>query len=478
MHSLRLAVFTSLVAGIAASASAADILVPQDNPDLKAALLAAQPGDRVIVMGGTWRNGRVVSGIQLVGRLGATLSGLWEIQGAGASVEGFAVRDGQIQVEADDVSIRLNRFSAPKYAVMVAGTGVSRLTIAGNRFNTATAQIEQATDVVMRSNRVAVGELIVLGNGTVMEDNTFVRRAQFGVHDGGDALVQRNRAPNMYVTGVDRAVVQDNVVRGGGLVVRGQGVLVTRNRVLAGRGLVVEGDAATVTENRVNLLYGDLTVRGDRVTVTDNVIDSRATPRLKLSGSYVFHVRGAGPASILRNEVRYRMRAGALIECDDAEIALNVVQGQSAASCLYVGGNRNNVHDNTLRQGPGALDVASTLTIEGDANVVADTTVHGAGYDGVSVTGADNFLARVHVENAGRCGITVGETATGTGLADCTADGARWSALFVLGTDTTVTNGSFTDGRKVDVLDLGTNTQFVSATFATKSEDEGLKPYR
>jgi len=130
------------------------------------------------------------------------------------------------------------------------------------------------------------------------------------------------------------------------------------------------------------------------------------------------------------------------------------------------------------RDTPSADDLASAFVLAGDENVVADMTVAGSGYDGVAIDGADNLIARLHVERTGRCGITIGETATDTGVADCIVDGARWSALFVLGTDTTITGGTFTGGRKVDVLDLGTGTEFLSATFATKSESEGLRPFR
>src|SRR5262245_33665204 len=125
MRLVNLAVAAVLLAGAAASALAADIRVPQDVRNLKDALLTAQPGDRVIVTGGTWRNGRVTSGATVIGRLGATLTGLWEIQGAGATVEGFAFRDGEMQIEADNVTLRRNRFTSPRVDVLVSGATVS-----------------------------------------------------------------------------------------------------------------------------------------------------------------------------------------------------------------------------------------------------------------------------------------------------------------------------------------------------------------
>lgn len=478
MDTLQFAVVVSFLAGTAASALAADILVPQDEPNLKNALLSAAPGDRVIVNGGTWRNGRVVSGIQLIGRNGATLSGLWEIQGAGATVEGFAVRDGSMEVEADDVAIRLNRFSGPKYSLMLTGTGVSRLSIAGNRFNNATAQIEDATDVLARNNRFSFGELIVLGTGSTVEQNVFVKKAQLGVHDGANATVRENTGGSIYLWNMTDASVTDNTIRRGVLSVRGDRAIITGNEMKAGLGLSVEGDDATVRSNRIGVLHGGLSVKGAHAIVTDNMVDNRASQLRHIDRGGILVVNGAGPASVLRNEVSLVKSTGAVIRCDEAEVASNTIRSEQGAQVLIVEGSRNSVHDNALHVTHPGDDLASTLVVAGDENVVTDTTVDGAGYDGVSVNGSGNLVARIHVASAGRCGITVADAGAGTGVADCTVDSARWASLFVLGTDTTVTGGTFTGGRKVDVLDLGTGTEFVSSTFATKSEDEGMRPYR
>jgi hypothetical protein len=479
MHSLRLAVVVSIVAGTAATAAAADIHVPQDVPNLKDVLLTAQPGDRVIVTGGVWRNGRVLSDVTVVGRMGATLTGLWEIQGAGATVEGFAVRSGSIEIQSDDVTLRRNRFSARKYTVMLTGSGISGTTLEDNRFSYATAQIEDSTGLVARGNRFSVGELIVFGNGTTADGNVFVRNAQLGVHDGSGAVVTGNDGGQIHVSEMANATVSRNRVRGAALYVRGAGALVTDNEVTAGRGLYVTGDDASVLSNVVRLRSGQFGVRGDRALVLDNVVDNLASRSARIRRDGVFAVNGAGPSSVRRNEVRHVMSVGMRLECSGTEIASNSVRGERGAQSMTVGGSGNNVHDNTLTVEDPVDDLASALVVSGDGNVVADTSVAGSGYDGVAVeSGAGNLIARVHVERTGRCGITVGENATDTGVADCVVDGARWASLYVLGTDTTITGGSFTGGRKVDVLDLGTGTEFVSTSFATKSESEGLRPFR
>ena len=478
MNSLRLAVVASLVTAMAASALAADVRVPQDEPNLKDALLTAQPGDRVIVTGGVWRNGRVVSNVTLIGRMGATLSGLWEIQGAGATVEGFAVRDGMIEIETDDVTLRGNRFSAPKYTVMVQGTGVSGTTIEGNRFNAAVVEIDDSTGVVARGNRVATGEIIVTGSGATVEDNVLTRAAQIGVHYGSGARIAHNRGGSISMLDVDDAIVRDNVARAD-IGVRGARPLVTGNEVVAGHGgLYVTGNDATVTGNRMVTGRGVMSVRGDRVIVTDNFVDNRALRLRRVDTSAVLYVTGAGPSTVLRNDVRHHMTAGIAVHCDDSEVAHNVVVGTEASYSLIVEGSRNSIHDESLRQVARVDTAKSSLVVGGDQNVVADISVDGSAYDGVLVEGAENLIARVHVVDVARCGITVASTSTATGIADCVVDHSRWASLFVLGTDTTVTGGAFTGGRKVDVLDLGTGTEFVSAAYATKSESEALLPYR
>jgi parallel beta helix pectate lyase-like protein len=483
MDSLRLVVVASLVAGTAASALADDIRVPQDVRNLKDALLVARPGDRVIVTGGTWRNGRVmVSGVRLIGH-GATLTGLWEVYGTGSSIEGCTVRSGVIQVEADGVTLRRNRFVPPGNPTKVSGDGVSGLLLEDNRFAHARAEILHATDCVLRGNRFLDGSGTVYGDGTLAEDNVLRGRATLSASAGANAIVRNNTGGFISLEIMTNADVEGNSARQ--VYVRGSGALVADNEIPAGRWLSVESDDAVVRGNRVSSVTAaaGLSVNGDRVVVTDNVVDNLRTTRPRVGMWHIFNVsghgsRGAGPSHVLRNVVTHRLLGGLRVEYDEAEVASNTVRGIGAASSLWLEGDRNNAHDNTIVREAEVDDTMTGISVAGADNVVTDTSVNQAPYDGVIVRGSGNLLARVHVGRAGRCGITVEEDATSTGVADCTVDAARWASLFVLGTDTTVTGGTFSDGGKVDVLDLGTGTEFVSTTYATKSEDAALRPYR
>jgi hypothetical protein len=423
----------------------------------------------------------MVSGVQLIGH-GATLTGLWEVYGTGSSIDGCTVRSGVIQVEADGVTLRRNRFVPPGDPTKVSGDGVSGLLLEDNRFAHSRVVILNATDCVLRGNRFLNGSATVYGSGTLAEENVLRGRATLGASAGANAIVRRNTGGSIGLEGMTNADVERNSARQ--IYVSGPGALVADNEIPAGRWLGVEGDDAVVRGNRVSVVISDggLSVHGDRLEVTDNVVDNLRASRGSVGTWHIFSVsghgsRGAGPSQVLRNVVTHRLLGGLRVECDEAEVASNTIRGIGAASSLWLEGDRNSAHDNTIVRRAEVDDTTVGILVEGDENVLADTSLDQAPYDGVVVRGSGNLLARVHVGRAGRCGITVEEDATSTGVADCVVDAARWASLYVLGTDTTVTGGTFGGGRKVDVLDLGTGTEFVSATFATKSEDAALRPY-
>ena len=484
MDSLRTVVVASFVAGMASSALAADILVPQDVRNLRDALFMTQPGDRVIVTGGTWRNGRMMApGVRLIGR-GATLSGLWEVYGTGASIEGCTVRDGVIQIEADGVTLRRNRFVPPGAKSKVTGEGVSGLVLEDNRFVRSRAEVRDTTGCLLRGNRYLGGGCYVWGDGTLVEENVLLGNSKIAAGFGTNVAVRGNSGGFLDLRSATDAFVERNSAQR--IEVTGNGALVAHNDIPAGRSLYVEGDDVVVLDNRVSSVFrsGGFAVHGDRLTVTDNVIDNLGTSRARLGTWAVMTIggrtsgRSLGPSKVLRNQVIHRLRGGMEFSCNDAEIGSNTMRGTGAYNSLWIQGQRNNVHDNTIVRQAEVDNLRVGIRLEGDENVVADTSVDQAPYDGVVVSGTGNLLARVHVGKAGRCGITVDESAATTGIADCTVDGARWASLYVLGTDTTVTGGSFTGGRQVDVLDLGTGSQFVTVTFDSKSENLALKPYR
>lgn len=478
MHSMRFVVAAILVAAVAAPAWAADIRVPQDFANVKDALIAAQPGDRVIVTGGTWRNGRVLkAGTTLRGRVGATLLGDWEIEGQGATVEGFIVRDALLTVSGDDVTLRGNRLTAPRLDTMVSAASVTGMTFDDNRCTRAIVEMNGGTGQVVRGNRLIHSGFNLSGPGMLVEDNVLHRGSGISITFGTDAVVRGNTGGSLYVGGTTVVVERNSAET---LDVQSDGALVVDNESLACRYFQVKGDDAIVRTNRVRMfdVGRSVVIEGERPVVTDNVVDNLLEGRRVGGNSGFLIVRGGAAAQVLRNEVSHVKQGGLFVSSDDAEVASNTLSGTTAGDSLRLVGDRIHAHDNTIVR-EAELDANwDAIVVVGADNVVTDISVSGAPYDGVLVSGSGNVLTRVHVGRAGRCGITVDETSASTAITDCTVDRAHWASLYVLGADTTVSGGSFTGGRKLDVLDLGTGTEFASVTFATKSDDAALAPYR
>src|SRR5438876_12437728 len=100
----------------AAAARADDLRVPQDFGNLRQALIAAQTGDRIVVTGGTWHNGRITAdGVSIVGK-GTVLTGTWEMPAANAAIEGCTFRDFDLKITGDGAALRNDRFFGPYHA--------------------------------------------------------------------------------------------------------------------------------------------------------------------------------------------------------------------------------------------------------------------------------------------------------------------------------------------------------------------------
>lgn len=475
MRELRPFVAGALVASSAAVSLADDIRVPGNFSDLKSALLAAQPGDRVLVNGGRWRNGRVSrTGVTLVGR-NTVLSGDWEVSGTGASIEGCTFRDAHLTVSADGVAIRGNRFIAPKYVEMLSGTGLKDFVFEDNRCTSAAIYVVDSANSVARGNRLAGGEIALYGATPLVEDNVCARRAQVSVFDGAGGIVRRNRTRNVFAWGVTSASVQDNTITGGVIDVRGASSLVEANRLSGAASIHVEGDFAVVQANTGSVGKGGVFVSGAKPVVADNVLARGTVPRY--CDCPVLFVDGREPGSVLGNDVSHVDSKGIVVVGRGHDISDNVIRGRSCFDSLRVEGSSGLIRRNRIEQ-TGGRHKGSGIVLFGDATTLEDNVVTGAIYDGISVQGLGDVLARNEVRDSGRCGITVAGGSDLAFVADCLVSGAAWSAVFNLGARTTFSGGSFVGGIKVDVLDLGGATQFSNATFATKSEDPALAPYR
>jgi hypothetical protein len=469
--------FAAPLAALAAVAEAADVRVPQDVRDLKDALIAAQPGDRVVVTGGRHRNGRIATAdVTLVGRAGAQFLGDWEISAPGVTIEGCTFRDFAIVATADRMTVRGNRMSQPRYATGIRADGTTGLVVERNRMLNVAVFVMPSTNAAVRGNRMAGGDVELFGDGSVVEDNVCVRGSVLALADGTGGALRRNRGQSMGASAVNGVVVEDNVVALDQLEVSGDGALVEGNRLAGVNGVNVVGDDVVVRDNRGTVGSDGFRVKGDRARVTGNVIVRIRTARDDLGPT--LGLTGSG-LTVLANDVTYAARSGGMqAAADDSEFGMNVLRAGGSHDALSVQGSRNRLHDDRIVHGADASRSASGVVVTGDGNTISNESVSRPGYDGVKVTGDANVVSDVTVNGAGRCGISVSDGSSSTAIRDCTVGRAGWSALLVGGTGAIVTRGSFTGGGRIDVLDLGTDTQFVGAAFGTQSTNAALRPYR
>jgi Right handed beta helix region len=476
MRGLRTVAASLVVLTTSAAALCADLRVPEDFSDLKSALFAAQQGDRVLVRGGRWRNGRISrSGVALIGQ-GAVLSGDWEINGTRASVEGCTFRDAHVTVAADGVTLRGNRFIAPTYTQMVDSDGVKDFLFEDNRCTLAAVYAFTSTNAVARGNRLAGGEIALYGASPLIEDNVCTRSAQVSIFDGAGGIVRRNRTRSIYAWSVTSASIQDNTITGGLIDVIGDSALVEANRLSGSASLHVDGDSAVVRANTGTIGRFGLSVAGEAPVVMDNVV-ARRTAIANCDCPVIF-VNGATPGSVVGNVVTHLVAEGIVVLGRGHEVADNVVRGRFCKDSIRVEGSSSSIRRNRVEQTGGRFGEGSGIVLFGDSTMVEDNFVAGAIYDGIKVTGANDVLTRNEVRSSGRCGITILNGSDLAFVTDCTVSGAGWSAVLNAGDRTTFAGGSFVGGVKVDVLDLGGATQFSNATFSTKSTDPALAPFR
>lgn len=476
MRGLRPIAAAGALASASAGALAADLRVPEDFSDLKAALSAAQPGDRVLVRGGRWRNGRIMrSGVALIGK-NAVLSGDWEINGTGASIEGCTFRDAHVTVGADGVALRGNRFIAPKYETMVESNGVTDFLFEGNRCTLAAIYAFTSTNAIARGNRLAGGEIALYGSTPLIEDNVCTRSAQVSIFDGAGGIVRRNRARSIFAWSVDSASIQDNTITGGLIDVLGDSALVEANRLSGAATLHVGGDSAVVRANTGTVGRFGLSVGGAAPLVVDNIVSRRTA--IANCDCPVVLVNGTTPGSVVGNDVTHVVSEGMVVLGRGHEIADNVVRGRSCLDSIRVEGSSSSIRRNRVEQTGGRYGFGSGIVLVGDSSTIADNVVVGALYDGISVTGTGDVLSANEVRASGRCGITVAAVSDLTLVSDCTVSGAAWSAALNFGSRTSFSGGTYVGGIKVDMLDLGGATQFANADFSTKSTDPALAPYR
>lgn len=416
---------------LAAPALAADLHVPSPvYPTIAAAAAAAQPGDRIVVAPGIYREHvtSAAAGVAFVGRratwdatlANGTTGSCLTVTGAGTSVQGFTFLSGDqgqpcVDLTGDDCRmVRCTLRGTDSRLVVITGTraAVSDCRLYGARDNAVEIFGDDATIEKVKASRSMDAALHVTGA------RARVARNKFDVSDGASCI---------NVEG-DAATVLANRFSGArrGIAVTGNGCVVEANKCVGGGDIVVTGDAVTIRGN----LFADGTyrvaIRVDSVDVggglvEDNVVDRHPATAIDLRCTQVTVRRNritdvgtAGDAGILLNtaSVSNQLSANVVTGCDGHAYIVRG-QGNVLTECVAVGATADGFH------------------IEDDGNTLTGCRATGCGGEGLD-NGADGTIV------------------TGCVFRDNRLDVANDGSFANFGTDNVFKTGGTTTAPQVD----------------------------
>ena len=394
---------------LAAPALAADRHVPSPvYPTIAAAAAAAQPGDRIVVAPGIYREHvtSTVTGVTFVGRraiwdatlLDGTTGVCLTASGGGTVVQGFTFMAGDqgppcVDLTGDDCRV---------VRCALRGTDSRLVQVTGAR-----AQVALCTLVGARGDAVTiVGDDALIDRLTATHSNGSV------VHvTGARGRVTRNRFevgdgnPCINVEGDAASVVANRFdLARRAILVTGNGCVVDANRFRGGGDIFVTGDAVTVRRNAFTEGTNRVAIRVDSATavggglVEDNLVDRHPVTAMDLRCTMVTvrrnRITGCGTDS----------DAGILV---NTAATLNQLTSNVVANCdghAYSISGTNNVFT-------GCVAIAATADgfhVAGDGNTLTDcraTLCGGEGLDngalGTIVTGCVFRENRLDVANDG-----------------------------------------------------------------------------
>lgn len=316
--------------------------VPRDFPTIQGALDAAQPGDRVLVAPGEYRESLSMlyaDNVILEGRKGAVI---------------LPVDDEKYALRIEDcrgITVRRLKFQNGIELVTSIQITLERLKVEATRGEGVSAT---------RVDDLAIDRCNLRGTGT----------AGIYVRDSQRLRVTRNKIRDAGATGIavmeitapsPDALIQDNLIERSAsfaILTRGSGASLIQNAAIDCRGMSCTGDGSLVKGNVV--------------------IDS-------------WHhgiVAGGEGTSVLRNTVRGGETFGCQLFGDDLLAADNRVK-KSAGSAIYHLGDRAIFQRNKIRASGG-----HGLHIQGNRNLVRQCRIKKAGQTGMYVRGNFNELSR------------------------------------------------------------------------------------
>ena len=477
-----------------AAAFADDLRVPRDYRTIEDALVAAAPGDRVVVRGGNFENVHVKRGGVEVVAHGTTVQGYVWIDASNVSVSGIRLgRTGHIVITGDDVTVTGTKATG-RGRRTIAVQGGRRAVLEGNKLAQGDIEVLKGANATVVRNRLKDGTIRSSDVGTSVESNVApsieVNSSEASLLDNhcrqleayGDSCDLANNvvSQSVRVEG-SGAVLQGNDVDGW-MTVEGDDAAISDNSLATG-GIIVTGDGASILSNTVETSPLGVGVRGNDFTISGNDVTAMVLPSHDGSVSGFPMCPGIAVGgwptggTITDNDVTHQTGVGIFVQANDVTISGNDVQGIAAATSISVNGTGNTVADNSIDQTNVGQAAGDGIDVRGDGNTVSGNDIGVVAQDAILViTGTGNVLADNSIDSAPGCGVVIACGVDATVIEGCTVSACAMGIVNA-GTSTSMTGSTAQDNDFADILDLSEGfTTFEDNTYTTLSHDRVLAP--
>jgi hypothetical protein len=468
---MRIAVAIAAVGALAASAAAATIRVPQDQPTIQAGVTAAATGDTVSVSKGTYFENVVVStpGIRIVGK-GVILDGnilgtdgdCLTVNAADVTVQGLTFRNGQthIFVNATGLTVLKCTFQDAN-GDSINGT-CSGGQVISSKFTGMSADgvdLTGDTNTVSKCTLSRSGSrgILLTGNGNRVVSSSFL-----GMDDSNAVLITGDGA---FISKNKASFVDSDCFS-----VTGNGAVVELNKGDRNdsRLVLVNGNSAVVQKNAGSYCQGGISVNGDNAMILSNKLSNLgSTDGISVVGA-AFTVTG--------NTVATTWDDGDGISADsNAGAGGGLIEGNKVSDTAGWGFNLDTILNVTVRNNSATRtgqDGRGGFNVIGDGNTLDQLKVLDAEGPGIYVEGAANVSTNLSVNKAMTDGIHVGGGA-GNSFDRCSATGCGGEGFDNRGTLTVLKNSEFHKNRIDLVNDVNGGATFSAALPASVKFDTG-----